>query len=129
MMIGHQFIFKEFGVKPTIGWDIDTFGHSDTNNRLYAEMGFDAMFFSRLDRDEKDQRSRERKMTYLWRPGHNHFGNQNQILTYVFPGDYCYPEGFSSGEFYHASASPSTGLGRRALPFLYGGVCNEELQA
>jgi len=102
MMIGHQFIFKEFGVKPTIGWDIDTFGHSDTNNRLYAEMGFDAMFFSRLDRDEKDQRSRERKMTYLWRPGHNHFGNQNQILTYVFPGDYCYPEGFSSGEFYEA---------------------------
>lgn len=77
MMIGHQFIWKEFGVKPSIGWDIDTFGHSDTNNRLYAEMGFDAMFFSRLDRDEKDQRSRARAMTYLWRPGHNHFGNQN----------------------------------------------------
>lgn len=41
-------------------------------------------------------------MTYLWRPGHEHFGNQHQILTYVFPGDYCYPEGFSSGEFYDA---------------------------
>ena len=60
------------------------------------------MFFSRLDGSEKDQRKEKRAMTYLWRPGSSHFGNQNQILTYVFPGDYCYPEGFSSGEFYDA---------------------------
>jgi hypothetical protein len=49
MMLGHEWLDQEFGVRPTIGWDLDTFGHSDTNTRLYAEMGFDAMFFSRLD--------------------------------------------------------------------------------
>jgi len=36
MMIGHEFLNKEFGFRPKIGWDLDTFGHSDTNTRLFA---------------------------------------------------------------------------------------------
>lgn len=70
MMVGHQFLEKEFGVKPEIGWDLDTFGHSDTNTRLFAEMGFEAMFFSRLDHNDKDWRSKKKNkaMTFLWRP-------------------------------------------------------------
>ena len=56
MIAGHEFLDEEFGIQPRIGWDLDTFGHSDTNTRLYAEMGFDAMFFSRMDHDEKDER-------------------------------------------------------------------------
>ena len=49
MMIGHRFILDNFGVKPRIGWQVDTFGHSNANARLFAEMGFDALFFARLD--------------------------------------------------------------------------------
>ena len=49
MMLGQEWLDEELAVRPTIGWDLDTFGHSDTNTRLYAEMGFEAMFFSRLD--------------------------------------------------------------------------------
>ena len=48
MMLGHDFILKEFGVKPRIGWHIDPFGHSAVNARLFAEMGFDAFFVCRL---------------------------------------------------------------------------------
>lgn len=48
-MIGHDFLLKEFGVKPRIGWQIDPFGHSNTNARFFAEMGFDAWFFGRMD--------------------------------------------------------------------------------
>ncbi len=55
MMIGHQFILKEFGVNaiPKIGWVLDSFGHSQTNARILAELGYDAMFFARMDQDEK----------------------------------------------------------------------------
>ena len=53
MMLGHQFLLEEFGIKPRIGWSIDPFGHSNTNVRLFAEMGFDAWFFARLDYQDK----------------------------------------------------------------------------
>jgi len=42
MMAGHQWLKKEFDYIPTVGWNIDDFGHSDTNSRLFQEMGFDA---------------------------------------------------------------------------------------
>ena len=56
MMIGHEYLLKEFGVKPTIGWHLDPFGHSSANPRLFADMGFDAWFFARLDTADNEQR-------------------------------------------------------------------------
>jgi alpha-mannosidase len=53
-MIGHEFLKKEFGVVPTIGWNIDDFGHSDTNTRIFGQMGYEAMFFSRLHHNDKE---------------------------------------------------------------------------
>ena len=52
MMKGHEFVLKEFAVRPRVGWAVDAFGHSNTNARLFAEMGFDAFFFSRIDYEE-----------------------------------------------------------------------------
>ena len=48
--IGQAFLLKEFGdccrdkIVPKIGWQLDPFGHSNANARLYAEMGFSATF-------------------------------------------------------------------------------------
>ena len=49
MMLGHEYLLKEFGIKPKIGWHIDPFGHSSANPILFSDMGFEAWFFSRLD--------------------------------------------------------------------------------
>ena len=73
-MIGHEWLAKEFGVTPRIGWNIDDFGHSQANTRIFAELGFEAMFFSRLDHAEKDQKTNDQAMNFLWRPDASHFG-------------------------------------------------------
>ncbi len=44
MTLGHQFLLRKFDFIPTIGWQIDPFGHTATNAVLYAMMGFDALF-------------------------------------------------------------------------------------
>jgi len=47
--LGHQFIYQEFGVTPTIGWQIDPFGHSATQAALLsAGVGFEGLFFGRI---------------------------------------------------------------------------------
>ena len=57
MAKGHAFISENFpGNYPRIGWQIDPFGHSNTNMRLFSDMGFDAIFMARVDRHDKEKR-------------------------------------------------------------------------
>ena len=57
-MIGHQFILSKFGKEyiPTVAWHLDQFGHSQANFKLLSSMGYDALFFSRIDTTEKEYR-------------------------------------------------------------------------
>jgi alpha-mannosidase len=75
MMIGHDFILKNFGKKPRIGWQIDPFGHSNTNARFFSEMGFDAWFFARLDYKDKEKRMNDKELEWVWRPSSDTLGN------------------------------------------------------
>lgn len=56
MMTGHQFLAKEFGIMPRVGWLVDTAGHSSANARIYSEMGLEALFVGRLDREDMSKR-------------------------------------------------------------------------
>jgi hypothetical protein len=95
MKYGHDFLAREFdGYKPTVGWHIDPFGHSTANPRLFADMGFDAWFFARLDYQDKENRLNEQAMQYLWRPMAQHFGKDKQIMTYAMYRHYSAPPGF-----------------------------------
>jgi alpha-mannosidase len=75
MMFGHQFILKEFGITPKVGWQLDPFGHSNANARLFAEMGFDAFFFSRIDYQDKENRLAEKTLEWVWRPMYDSLGD------------------------------------------------------
>ena len=55
MRIGHQFLLEELDIVPTTGWQIDPFGHSSANAVLFSEMGFDAVFFARIDYQDKQE--------------------------------------------------------------------------
>jgi hypothetical protein len=96
MMLGHDFVLKEFGVKPRIGWQIDPFGHSAANARLFAEMGFDAWFFARLDSEDKDRRLNDKEMEFIWQPSEDlDLDSDTSIFTHVLYQHYSAPQGFN----------------------------------
>ena len=39
-----------------VAWQIDPFGHAREQASLFAQMGFDGLFFGRLDYDDKKTR-------------------------------------------------------------------------
>ena len=93
MMIGHDFILNEFGVKPRIGWQVDPFGHSNANARLFAEMGFDALFFGRLDYQDKNKRMNDKSMEWIWMPNADSLGSDVNLFTHAMYYQYQSPSG------------------------------------
>ena len=53
--------------RPRIAWQIDPFGHSREQANLFAEMGFDGLFFGRLDYADKEKRLKEKSMEMIWK--------------------------------------------------------------
>ena len=47
--LGHQFLLKELDYRPRVGWQIDPFGHANSHAWLSSEVGFDALYFGRID--------------------------------------------------------------------------------
>ena len=57
--------FGECGV-PNIAWQIDPFGHSREQADLFVKMGFEALFFARLDYRDKLKRKEEKSLEMIW---------------------------------------------------------------
>jgi alpha-mannosidase len=92
--LGHKFLLEEFNYVPRIGWQIDPFGHSATQAALLsAEVGFDALYFARLDYQDRDKRRLERSMEMVWRSSPS-LGPETEIFAGAFvAGSYGPPSG------------------------------------
>ncbi|XP_018499032.2 probable alpha-mannosidase At5g13980 isoform X5 [Pyrus x bretschneideri] len=94
--LGHRFIKQEFNVTPRIGWQIDPFGHSAVQAYLLgAEVGFDSLFFARIDYQDRAKRKHEKSLEVVWR-GSKSLGSSAQIFAGAFPENYGPP----TNEFY-----------------------------
>ncbi|KAL5724488.1 alpha-mannosidase [Ranunculus cassubicifolius] len=92
--LGHRFIKQEFGVTPRVGWQIDPFGHSAVQAYLLgAEVGFDSLFFGRIDYQDREKRKKEKSLEVVWR-GSQTLGSSAQIFAGAFPEHYEPPSGF-----------------------------------
>ncbi|GLJ25232.1 hypothetical protein SUGI_0482830 [Cryptomeria japonica] len=92
--LGHRFIKQQFNITPRIGWQIDTFGHSAVQAYLLtAEIGFDSVFFARIDYQDRAKRKEQKSLEVVWR-GSKTFGSSAQIFAGVFPVHYSAPPGF-----------------------------------
>ncbi|XVF54777.1 hypothetical protein PTKIN_Ptkin05aG0209000 [Pterospermum kingtungense] len=93
--LGHRFIKQEFNVTPRIGWQIDPFGHSAVQAYLLsAEVGFDSLFFARIDYQDRAKRKGEKSLEVVWR-GSKSLGSSTQIFAGAFPEHYDPPNNFN----------------------------------
>lgn len=76
----NRFLNDTFGecARPRVGWQIDPFGHSREMASLFAQMGFDGMFFARLDYEEKSERLTNKTAEMIWE-GSDSLGKRKPI--------------------------------------------------
>ena len=126
--LGHRFILEEFGrdAIPTIGWQIDPFGHSATQASLMAaEVGFNGLFFGRIDYQDHDKRIAEKNLEFVWRASQS-LGADAQVFAGAFQsGNYGPPDGLCFDVFdcndEVIQANPNVGdynLDRRVQDFI-----------
>ncbi|XP_075149649.1 lysosomal alpha-mannosidase II isoform X2 [Haematobia irritans] len=84
--------FGECG-RPRIGWQIDPFGHSREMASIFAQMGFDGLFFGRLDYQDKDERLMTKKAEMIWRASAN-LDEAAHLFTGALYNQYQPPPGF-----------------------------------
>lgn len=67
-------------------------------------MGFDALFFARLDNDDRQQRRDKKEMEFVWMPYPDSLGKDVRLFTHVLYDHYSAPQGFDfeidSGNFF-----------------------------
>lgn len=93
MTIGFRWVKDTFGVVPRIGWHIDPFGHQASNAAMFNQLGFNAWFFARIDRQDKSIRLSKKAMEMVWHPT-QYSGIDNSIFTHVNYYHYSPPPGF-----------------------------------
>ena len=133
-MIGQTFLQKEFGIHPKVSWQLDAFGVSTAYARLARDVGFDGMFFSRVDISEKKEMRKKHVTQQIWRPHEENFGKQKDILAMTIDqgatlGAYCWPAGFWADTNYMVDApivlnkaNPNYHFDKTVSGFYYGMV-------
>ena len=94
--LGHTFLKQELNVIPKVGWQLDPFGHSATQASLMTyRMGFDALYFGRIDYQDLSLRHATRECEGLWNASTT--WKDSSIfwgLTGSYSGNYNPPTGF-----------------------------------
>ncbi|ETV68894.1 hypothetical protein H257_15245 [Aphanomyces astaci] len=91
--LGHKFLLDEFGVIPRIGWQIDPFGHSATQGSLLSSgIGFDALYFARMDYQDYAKRKLNKDLEFIWKPSPSR--NESVFTGMIQENSYGAPPGF-----------------------------------
>lgn len=108
---GLWFLKSEFGEcgQPINGWLVDSFGHSIGVKKLWKYLGFESLFFGRVDYEEYyGNRSKNNSLELLW--GETHENNpdleNDQMFTYFLnrnssESGYGSPKGFDWDSHYN----------------------------
>ncbi|CAG9841041.1 unnamed protein product [Diabrotica balteata] len=93
--LGFRIIEETLGKcgRSRVGWQIDPFGHSREQASILAQMGYNGMFFSRLDHSDRSIREQEHRLDFAWQGSANL--DDSIIFGSIFPNKgYDAPNGF-----------------------------------
>eukprot|EP00048_Salpingoeca_helianthica_P001784 m.51619 g.51619 ORF g.51619 m.51619 type:complete len:1134 (-) comp11716_c0_seq2:511-3912(-) len=90
MTLGAQFLLREFGVTPTVGWHVDPFGHSSSTASMWQQMGMNAFGFWRIHYALAQRLAASKSMEFVWRSSDS-LGTENDIWCHIMPYAYCTP--------------------------------------
>ncbi|XP_055376537.1 lysosomal alpha-mannosidase-like isoform X1 [Condylostylus longicornis] len=79
--------------RPRIAWQIDPFGHSREQASIFAQMGYDGLFFGRLDEADKLNRLITKNMEMVWKANKD-LGESSDLFTGALYNQYQPPPGF-----------------------------------
>ncbi|XP_033821330.1 lysosomal alpha-mannosidase [Periophthalmus magnuspinnatus] len=96
MTLGLRFLNETFGEcgRPRVAWHIDPFGHAREHASMFAQMGYDGLFFGRVDYQDRDQRQKSLDQELLWRASDSLTPPMADLFTGILPNGYNPPEGF-----------------------------------
>ncbi|OWF45655.1 lysosomal alpha-mannosidase-like [Mizuhopecten yessoensis] len=94
--LGFEFLRHNFGDcgRPRVAWQIDPFGHSREQASLFAQMGFDGLFFGRLDYQDKFVRAISKTMEMVWKGSPSNLKKTSDLFTGALFRGYGPPKGF-----------------------------------
>eukprot|EP00978_Attheya_sp_CCMP212_P016963 scaffold44868_cov59-Attheya_sp.AAC.6 len=94
--LGHSFLKEELNVTPSVGWQLDPFGHSATQaSFLTSEVGFNALYFGRIDYQDLNKRHATKECEGIWDSSQNLADTEVFWgLTGSYSGNYGPPPGF-----------------------------------
>ncbi|KAI3388800.1 hypothetical protein SNEBB_010787 [Seison nebaliae] len=92
--LGLKFIKDNFGEssRPVTTWQIDPFGHSLEMSSLFDQIGYDSLFFGRLDYQDHQMRKKLQELEFLWEKKRTNY--TSQLFTSILPNNYSPPNGF-----------------------------------
>lgn len=94
--LGLEFLRQNFGDcgRPRVAWQIDPFGHSREQASMFAHMGYDGLFFGRVDYQDKFNRAITKSMEMVWQGSPNNLGPSSDLFSGVLYHGYNPPPGF-----------------------------------
>lgn len=93
MSLGLKWIKDQFNVVPTVGWQLDPFGHQASFATLGHQFGFNSLFFGRIHYEDKNVREAKKSMEIVWKPPQVS-GNVDGLLAHTMYYGYNSPPGF-----------------------------------
>ena len=91
---GQAFLREQFNCTPRTAWHPDPFGHTSTQAALLSGFaGFDAFYFGRMDRQDREVRRSTQDMEWLWSASPSLGPNGDVLAGGFVGGSYCEPAG------------------------------------